>query len=254
MTSGPPSAPPCWSGIEIALFACLQDNYGILVRDRATGAVAAIDTPDAARISEELGARGWALTHILNTHWHDDHTAGNLMLKAGHAARVIVPEAEYDRIPGADIGVSDGATFDLGATPVTVIATPGHTLGHIVYHLPTARTLFAGDTLFAMGCGRVFEGTPDQMWGNMQMLATLPPATIVYGAHEYTLGNARFAATIEPDNADVARRLAAVAELHDRGEPTIPFTIAEELATNPFIRAGSAEEFARRRLAKDDFR
>jgi hydroxyacylglutathione hydrolase len=240
--------------IDVALFACLEDNYGLLVRDPASGAVAAIDTPDASRIMAELDARGWRLTHILNTHWHDDHVGGNLALKARYGATVIAPEAERDRIPGVDVGVAGGTVFDFGTLPVTVIATPGHTLGHVVYYFSTAQMLFPGDTLFAMGCGRLFEGTADQMWVNMQMLAALPPETIVYAAHEYTLGNARFAATIEPENPDVAARLATVRDLRARDMPTMPFTIGDERATNPFMRAESPQEMGHRRVAKDNFR
>lgn len=240
--------------LDISSFPCLEDNYGILMHDPASGAVASIDAPDAERIMGELDARGWHLTHILNTHWHDDHVGGNLTLKARYGAKVIGPDAERERIPGIDIGVADGASFDFGTLPVTVMATPGHTLGHVVYHLPTASTLFSGDTLFPMGCGRLFEGTAAQMWGSMQSLAALPPETTVYAAHEYTLANARFAASIDRHDVDVSRRLAKVRDLRANGRTTMPFSIADERATNPFMRAGSAEELGRRRRAKDEFR
>jgi hydroxyacylglutathione hydrolase len=240
--------------IEILIFPCLDDNYGLLLRDTASGQVAAIDTPDADRIAAELDERGWGLNLILNTHWHHDHVDGNLALKDRYGATVVGPDAERDRIPGIDLPVAEGATLQLGETAIAVIETPGHTLGHIVYHLPDAGALFVGDTLFAMGCGRLFEGTAEQMWANMERLAALPPETIVYCAHEYTQGNARFAATIEPDNRDLQARIARVDAARARNEPTVPFTIADERATNPFMRAGSAAELGRRRLAKDNFR
>ncbi|MGU3392047.1 hydroxyacylglutathione hydrolase [Sphingomonas sp. M1A8_2b] len=237
--------------IEIVLFACLEDNYGFLVRDRATDRVATIDTPDAARIAAELDRRGWGLDLVLNTHWHDDHVGGNLPLKARYGARIVAPAVEADRIPGVDIGVGDGATVALGDTIFTVMETPGHTVGHVAYATPG--TIFVGDTLFAMGCGRLFEGSASQMWGNMVRLSALPPETTVYCAHEYTEANARFALHVEPENAALRKRAEHVAALRARGAPTIPFTIADERASNPFMRAGSAEILAERRRAKDMF-
>lgn len=240
--------------VDIVLFPCLEDNYGLLVRDRASGQVAAIDTPDPDRIAAELDARGWGLALILNTHWHHDHVGGNQALKDRYGAIVVGPAAERDRVPGFDLPVAQGAVLRLGDTAINVLETPGHTLGHVAFYLPIPGALFVGDTLFAMGCGRLFEGTAEQMWGNMERLSALPPETLVYCAHEYTHGNARFAATIEPDNPALLARIAQVDAARARGEPTVPFTIADERATNPFMRAGSADELGRRRLAKDDFK
>lgn len=239
--------------VDVVLFPCLDDNYGLLVRDRATGKVAAIDTPDADRIAAELDARGWGLDLILNTHWHHDHVGGNHALQARYGATITAPAAERGKIPVIDHAVADGDVIRLGETAIAVIGTPGHTLGHVVYHMPEAGAVFVGDTLFAMGCGRLFEGTAEQMWGNMKRLSALPPETLVYCAHEYTQGNARFAVTIEPDNAVLAMRIAIVDATRAQGLPTVPFTIADERATNPFMRAGSAAEMGRRRLAKDSF-
>ena len=239
--------------VEVVLFSCLQDNYGLLIRDMATGRVAAVDTPDAERIAYEVERRGWSLDIILNTHWHDDHVGGNMALKLQYGATIHGPEAERDRIGTLDAAVRAGEIIDLGETRIEVLATPGHTLGHVVYHIPAAGLIFVGDTLFAMGCGRLFEGTAEQMWGNMEMFAALPPDTTVYCAHEYTSGNGRFAAAMEPGNHAIAQRNAHVAAARDRGEPTVPFTIADECATNPFMRAGSSERLRELRLAKDDF-
>lgn len=242
------------ASIEIAMFPCLDDNYGFLLRDRASGLVATIDTPDPVRIGAELDQRGWPLDRILNTHWHADHVGGNAALKARYGARIVAPSAEADRIGGVDQPVGEGDSIALGATRIDILATPGHTLGHIIYHLPAAGVAFVGDTLFAMGCGRLFEGDATQMWRNMERLAAMPADTIIYCAHEYTQSNGRFAVTVEPDNQALAERLLEVAALRERGTPTVPTTIAAERATNPFMRAGSAEELARRRLAKDQFR
>ncbi len=245
---------PLFAAIEIAMFPCLDDNYGFLLRDRESGRVATIDTPDAGRIAEELDRRGWSLDLILNTHWHADHVGGNAALKARYSAWVVAPAAEADRIDTADELVEEGSVVMLGAIRIDVLATPGHTLGHVIYHLPTAGVAFVGDTLFAMGCGRLFEGDAAQMWRNMERLAALPEDTIVYCAHEYTQSNGRFAATVEPDNQALMTRLEEVAALRTQGLPTLPTSIAAERATNPFMRAGSAEELARRRQAKDAFR
>jgi hydroxyacylglutathione hydrolase len=246
--------------LEVRQIPCLQDNYGYLVRDAETGTVATIDTPDAEAILRELQASGWGrLDLVLNTHWHPDHAGGNERLKAETGCDIVGP-AEVRRIAPLDREVSGGETVMLGETPLEVIATPGHTLGHIVYVSDRDRMAFVGDTLFAMGCGRLFEGTAEQMWSSLQRLAGLPEDTRVYCAHEYTASNARFALSV--DQADEVRaRAEAVFAARERGEPTVPTTIGLERATNPFLRApalveagADAEAFARVRAAKDGFK
>jgi hydroxyacylglutathione hydrolase len=224
---------------EIHQFPCLSDNYGVLLRDTATGMVAAIDAPKAEEVAAALQAKGWKLTHILTTHRHGDHTDGNLALKEASGCTIIGPRGEADLVPGIDKAVGEGDTFQFGSLEVRVIETPGHTKGHITYWIPSASLAFAGDTLFALGCGRVFEGTPQQMWGSLQKLAKLPPETSVYCGHEYTASNAKFALTIEPDNETLQARAKEIETLRAQGKPTVPTTIAIELATNPFLRAAS---------------
>ena len=231
---------------EIHQFPCLNDNYGVLVRDPATGAVAAIDAPKAEEVAAALEAKGWKLTHILTTHRHGDHTDGNLALKAATGCTIIGPRGEADKVPGIDVKVGEGDTFKLGSLEVRVLETPGHTIGHIAYWIPSAGVAFAGDTLFALGCGRVFEGSMQQMWSSLQKLAALPPETVVYCGHEYTAANAKFALTIEPDNAKLQARVKTIDELRAKGLPTVPTTIAAELETNPFLRA--ANPVIRKRL------
>ena len=227
--------------LDIRQFPCLNDNYGFLIRDTETGAVATIDTPDPEAINAELDAAGWRLTHILNTHHHWDHAGGNLALKEKWGCDIIGPKAEADRIPGIDRRVGDGDAVALGASTAQVFDTPGHTSGHIVYYFADASAeagaAFVGDTIFAMGCGRLFEGTPAQMWASLNKVAALPPETVLYCAHEYTQANARFALTVDPDNEALKARAKAVDALRAEGTPTVPTTLAEELATNPFLRA-----------------
>lgn len=223
--------------IDIRQFPCLSDNYGYLVRDRETGAVATIDTPDAAAINAALGREGWSLTHILNTHWHPDHAGGNLSLKERWGCRVIGPRGEAEKIPGIDETVGEGDVVALGETRAKVHDTPGHTLGHIVYHFADDGAAFVGDTIFALGCGRLFEGTPDQMWSSLSKIAAMPASTSLYCAHEYTHANARFALTVDPGNTALVARAADIAATRARGEATVPSTVADELATNPFLRA-----------------
>jgi hydroxyacylglutathione hydrolase len=223
--------------IDIRQFPCLADNYGYLIRDPASGAVAAIDTPDPAAIDAALAAEGWRLTHILNTHWHPDHAGGNEALKATWGCTVIAPRNEAAKIPGADRLVGEGDVVMLGAAKAIVRDTPGHTLGHIIYHFADDGAAFVGDTIFALGCGRLFEGTPAQMWSSLSKIAAMPPATKLYCAHEYTQANARFAVTVDPDNDALRRRVDQVNERRTRGEWTVPSTLAEELQTNPFLRA-----------------
>ena len=258
--------------IEIHMFPCLQDNYGFLLHDAETGVTATVDTPEVEPILAALHGKGWKLTHILNTHHHADHAGGNLAIKAQTGCRIIGPRADAARIPGIDEQVGEGDEFLLGTHPVRVFDTPGHTRGHIVYHLAEDRVAFVGDTLFAMGCGRLFEGTPAQMWGSLQKLMQWPDDTRVYCAHEYTQANARFALSVEPDNEALTERARRVAALRARNEPTVPTTMGLEKATNPFLRpmspaisarvglggthpaaADLVEVFARTRALKDRF-
>ena len=227
--------------IEIHMFPCLRDNYGFLLHDSAAGVTAAVDTPEAGPILEALREKGWRLTHILNTHHHHDHAGGNLAVKAATGCRIVGPRADAARIPGIDIQVGEGDEFPLGGHPVRVFDTPGHTRGHVVYYLPEDRAAFVGDTLFAMGCGRLFEGTPRQMWRSLQKLMRWPDDTRVYCAHEYTRANARFALSVEPRNAALSRRAGEVEVLRAARKPTVPTTMGLEKATNPFLRPASAE-------------
>lgn len=223
--------------IDIRQFPCLADNYGYLIRDRETGAVAAIDTPDPAAINAVLEREGWALTHILNTHWHPDHAGGNQALKERWGCRIIGPKGEAAKIPEIDEEADEGDLIRLGASTAVVRATPGHTLGHIVYHFAEDGAAFVGDTIFALGCGRLFEGTPAQMHASLAKIAAMPPETKLYCAHEYTEANARFAVTVDPGNEALARRYDGIKKLRAAGEPTVPSTVGDELATNPFLRA-----------------
>ncbi len=223
--------------IDIRQFPCLSDNYGYLVRDRETGVVATIDTPDADAINAALAHEGWRLTHILNTHWHPDHAGGNLALKERWRCRIIGPRAEAAKIPGIDEPVGEGDIVSLGASRAVVHDTPGHTAGHIVFHFNSDGAAFVGDTIFALGCGRLFEGTPAEMWASLLKIAQMPPSTRLYCAHEYTQSNARFAVTVDAHNDALRARVKEIDEKRARGEPTVPSTVAEELATNPFLRA-----------------
>ena len=227
--------------LQIYQFPALKDNYGYLVHDSATGATAAIDTPEVAAILNALDATGWKLTHILNTHHHFDHAGGNAELKAKTGCTIIGPRGEKDLIPGIDRAVGEGDIVEVGNARARVIDVPGHTRGHVAYHFADDHVVFVGDTLFALGCGRLFEGTPAQMWTSLGKLMALPDDTIVYCAHEYTQSNARFALTVEPHNAALAARAKEIDEKRARGEWTVPTTIALEKATNPFLRAASAD-------------
>ena len=203
--------------------------------------MAVVDPCDAGPVRERLGQLGGETpAYILNTHHHNDHTGGNLELKALWGARVVGPRADRDRIPGIDVALGQGDSFEIGGAEVRVLDVPGHTRGHCAYHMPGAGAAFVGDTLFAMGCGRLFEGTPEQMWSSLQKFLDFPPETLVYCAHEYTLANADFALTVEPGNECLVARKALEAARRARGEPTVPTTMAEELATNPFLRPGEA--------------
>jgi hydroxyacylglutathione hydrolase len=228
------------AGLEVFQFPCLEDNYGYLVRDPVTGTTAAVDTPDAAAIEAALARKGWQLDVILNTHHHGDHAGGNLALKERTGCRVVGARGDAARIPGIDVRLGEGETFELGSRRARVLETPGHTRGHIVYVFDEDRAAFVGDTLFAMGCGRLFEGTPAEMWDSLQKLLALPDDTRVYCAHEYTQKNARFALTVEPGNAELVARAAEVDRMRANGLPTVPTTIGRERATNPFMRPASA--------------
>jgi hydroxyacylglutathione hydrolase len=236
--------------LEIHQFPCLSDNYGVLIRDPDTGAVASIDAPDAAAVKAALTEKGWKLTHILTTHYHGDHTDGNLPLKQEFGCTIIGPRAEADRVRGIDTKVSEGDSFKFGTFEVKVFDTPGHTSGHISYWLPEVGVAFVGDTLFAMGCGRVFEGTMQQMWESIEKLAKLPPDTMLYCGHEYTMSNAQFALTIEPGNQKLQARVKEVERLRAANKPTLPTRLAVELDTNPFIRTDSPE--IRKNLGLED--
>ncbi|MDI1363439.1 MAG: hydroxyacylglutathione hydrolase [bacterium] len=245
--------------LTVHQFACLSDNYGFLVRDDATGKTATIDTPDADAILGELGRLGWSLDLILNTHWHPDHAGGNAAIKAATGATIVGP-AEVTRIAPLDREVRDGDVVELGETRFTVIDTGGHTLGHIAYSDAEDHIVFVGDTLFALGCGRLFEGTAEQMWASLSRLTTLPDQTTVYCAHEYTASNARFALSVDKDPA-VSARADQVFAARERGEPTVPTSIGQEKATNPFLRApllrpdlAPAMAFGEIRAAKDGFK
>ncbi|HEY7809417.1 MAG TPA: hydroxyacylglutathione hydrolase [Allosphingosinicella sp.] len=240
--------------VEIVRIPALSDNYIWLLHDEASGETAVVDPAEAAPVLEAAAARGWTIGQIWNTHWHPDHTGGNAAIKAATGATVTAPAAEAARIPTADRLVAEGDPVTLGGVEAEVWEVPAHTAGHIAYLFADRSAAFVGDTLFAMGCGRLFEGTAEQMHANLQRLATLPGETQIYCAHEYTLSNARFALAAEPDNQDVRRRAAEVERARAAGEATVPTTIALERATNPFMRASSIREFFERRLAKDNFR
>jgi hydroxyacylglutathione hydrolase len=251
--------------LEVHQFACLSDNYGFLLHDPASSETACIDTPDAEAYLREADAKGWRITQIWNTHWHPDHAGGNAAIKAATGCRITAPAVDAPKIAGVDRAVNDGDTVALGGSSATVIDVGGHTMGHIAYHLPAAGIAFVGDSLFALGCGRMFEGTPPQFWASLSRLKALPSETTLYCAHEYTQANARFALHADPGNAVLQAYAREVDERRARGEPTVPMGLARELATNPFLRADEpamrdrwggadpAETFARIRAAKDSF-
>ncbi|MEM6413619.1 MAG: hydroxyacylglutathione hydrolase [Pseudomonadota bacterium] len=223
--------------LQVKQFPCLMDNYGFLVRDEATKKVAAIDTPEAEKINEALEEAGWQLDLILNTHHHWDHTGGNIALKEKWNCKIIGPRSEADKIPGIDQAVSEGEHVSIGDSKASVFETPGHTAGHIVFHFKDDGLAFVGDTLFALGCGRLFEGTPQQMWQSLLKVRAWPQDTVLYCAHEYTEGNSRFAVSLEPENERLKARAEEIALLRSDDTPTVPTTLATECATNPFLRA-----------------
>lgn len=254
--------------MEVILVPAFADNYIYVLRDAASGKVGVVDPGDAAPVQAELERRGWSLTHIFLTHHHDDHIGGAEALKARYRASVVGARADAHRIPALDVMLSDGDRTVFGEQTARVFAVPGHTSGHIAFWFEAAETLFSGDTLFSLGCGRLFEGTPAQMWDSLQSLRSLTDSTRVYCGHEYTQSNGRFALTVDPENAALHQRMEEVAALRERNQPTIPTTIGMERRTNPFLRADdpgvqsaigmsgapSVEVFAELRRRKDHFR
>ncbi|GAO40045.1 hydroxyacylglutathione hydrolase [Sphingomonas changbaiensis NBRC 104936] len=240
--------------LEIVRIPVLSDNYVWLVHEPESGETMVVDPAVAAPVLDAADARGWRITQIWNTHWHPDHTGGNAEIKAATGCTITGPAAEAARIPTLDRQVREGDRVRLGTLEADVLEMPAHTAGHIAYRFAPEHVIFVGDTLFAMGCGRLFEGTAEQMFANMQRLSALPEDTRVYCAHEYTLSNGRYALVAEPDNEAIAARMAEVSAARQRGEATVPTTIAQERATNPFMRARDAVQLAERRAAKDTFR
>jgi hydroxyacylglutathione hydrolase len=229
------------SHLAIRTFICRSDNYGVLIHDHKSGVTAAIDAPDAAEIVRQLDGVGWRLTHVFTTHHHTDHVDGNIALKQHFGCAIIGPAAEAAKIPGIDTEVTGGDAFTWAGHQVKVLACPGHTRGHIAYHIPSEGAVFAGDTLFSLGCGRVFEGTMEEMYRSVSQFKMLGPSTRLYCGHEYTQSNARFALSLEPGNTALQRRAAEVDQLRREGRMTCPSTIGEELRTNPFLRTSSPE-------------
>lgn len=222
------------------LFNCLSDNFGVLVHDSQTKATAAIDAPEAAPVFAALEATGWTLTDILVTHHHADHTDGIVALKERFTCRVTAPAREAARIPAVDAIVKEGDIVNVGKLKARVIETPGHTLGQVSYHFADDHAVFVGDTLFSIGCGRVIEGDYAMMWNSLLKLRSLPDDTRIYCGHEYTLANIKFALNIEPDNEALKMRAVEAGEQRAKGQPTVPTTMAQEKAANPFLRADVA--------------
>jgi hydroxyacylglutathione hydrolase len=229
------------SRLEIYQFPTRSDNYGVLVHDPASGATAAIDAPDAEELLAALHQTGWTLSHVLTTHHHHDHTAGNTAVKQATGCTIVGAAKEASSIPDIDVEVKEGDTVEIGNALARVIETPGHTKGHISYHFPDDDVVFVGDTLFSVGCGKLLEGDAKTMWSSLTKLANLPPKTKLYCGHEYTDNNCRFALTVEPEYDALRARAAEVADLAEAGEPALPTTIALELATNPFLRPSSRD-------------
>jgi hydroxyacylglutathione hydrolase len=239
--------------LEIVRVPVLSDNYAWLIHDPVGGDTVAVDPGEAAPVQAAAAARGWTIGQVWTTHWHPDHTGGNAAMRAA-GARITGPAAEAAKIPTLDVAVGEGDVVRIGTEVATVLHVPGHTAGHIAFHLAGAGVIFTGDTLFAMGCGRLFEGTAAEMFANMQRYALLPDATEVYCGHEYTQLNGRFALAVEPDNAALVARMERVDATRAAGEPTVPTTIGLERATNPFLRATTAHDLAKLREQKDNFK
>ncbi|QIQ85852.1 hydroxyacylglutathione hydrolase [Erythrobacter sp.] len=250
--------------LQVHQFPCLADNYGFLLHNSVTGETAAIDTPDAKEYLRQAEAKGWTITHIWNTHWHPDHAGGNAEIVEATGAKVIAPK-EVERLSSIDEVVGHGDSVGLGEHRAEVIDVSGHTNGHIAYFIPEEGIAFVGDAVFALGCGRMFEGEPEQFWTSLDRIRRLPTQTTLYCAHEYTAANAKFALHADPDNAALHEYAEEIEAKRARGEPTVPTVLARELETNPFLRAddpalaarwgGSAphETFAALRAAKDAF-
>ena len=230
---------PKTSAVELVVVPCLADNYAFLIHNDETGETALVDAPQAGPIKAELDARGWALTDLLITHHHNDHIDGVAALRGN--ARVIGAAADAHRLPDLDLSVADGDQITLCGQPAEVMDVSGHTIGHIAFHMPDAGLAFTADSLMALGCGRLFEGTPAQMWRSMQKLRALPDETLICSGHEYTAANARFAATLEPDNPDLISRVTGISAARAADKPTVPSTLTEEKRTNPFLRADLPE-------------
>lgn len=227
--------------LEIVTLATLSDNYNFLIHDTETGQTALVDAPEDPSIAEALKARGWGLDIILLTHHHWDHIDGASALRAKFGCKILGAEADAHRLPDLDIVVRPGESFDLFGRSVDVIDVPGHTIGHVAFYLASENALFSADSLMALGCGRLFEGTPAQMFASLSKLAALPENTMVYSGHEYTAANAKFALAIEPGNLALKQRVEAIETARNANNPTVPSRLSEELATNPFLRSASPE-------------
>ncbi|NEX47518.1 hydroxyacylglutathione hydrolase [Pseudotabrizicola algicola] len=253
--------------LDLVTIPCLKDNYAFLIHDAVENRTAVIDVPETAPILAALSQRGWSLTDILITHHHDDHIAGVNDLRAATGARVWGAQADAHRLPPLDHALAEGDTLSIGSQTGHVIDVSGHTIGHIAFHFPQAGLAFTADSLMAAGCGRLFEGSPAMMWASLSKLAALPPQTLICSGHEYTASNIRFAFALEPGNPALISRASKVALAREDGRPTVPSTLSEELATNPFLRAAlpelkaaiglpdatDAEAFAEIRKRKDRF-
>lgn len=252
--------------LEVHQFPCLSDNYGYLLHDPVSQETVCIDTPDADEYLRQAGRKGWQITQIWNTHWHPDHAGGNAAIKAVTGCRVTAPAGDADKIEAVDRAVGQGDIVTIGDRQAFVIDVGGHTNGHIAYHLPGSCIAFVGDALFALGCGRMFEGNPEQFWASLKRLKALPGETMIYCAHEYTASNARFALHADPDNADLQAYAEEITRRRDKGLPTVPTKLERELRTNPFLRADdpalqkrwehpgdAVATFAALRSAKDSF-
>jgi len=252
--------------LQVHQFPCLSDNYGLLAHDAESGETAAIDTPDAEAILAAAESKGWRITQIWNTHWHPDHAGGNSRIVEATGARVTGPEEVVRAAPKPDRVVSEGDAVSLGSRQARVLDVGGHTLGHIAYAFDEDRIGFVGDALFSLGCGRLFEGTPQQMWASLSKIAALGDDFTLYCAHEYTQSNARFALSIDPENTALQARAAEINALRAAGQPTVPMNLGRERATNPFLRApllkdaiglpeaADWEAFADLRARKDAFK
>ena len=225
--------------LEVYQFPCLSDNYGYLIHDTVNNLTATIDTPEIGPINQALEDKGWKLTHILNTHHHFDHAGGNLELKSRWNCTIVGSKSDAKRIPGIDVEMADGEIYQFGDHQAMVFDVSGHTIGHIAFYFADDHMLFSGDALFALGCGRLFEGSPEQMWTSLSKLKALPDNTTVYCAHEYTAANAAFALSVEPDNQALQSRAAEITSLRAANKPTVPSNLGVEKATNPFLRPDS---------------